>query len=570
MARKAKRKTKQGGFVDIGSLPQKDIDKMRRDLRKLLGDQIRQGRGSLDDAIAGVLEEMTLNHPTVAISPDSLIELLSGKFKEPLVQVDLGKRAIDRALRKLTDQAKFRQLSTMHKAGTVAGEVVTGLQKQLQTGIDLSFAFMQGLPGLMVDPVGWGKAWKQALQPMFGKIERDPISGKLKRRKGGFEMSERLQVEMQRDPMYQLALKAGVSFTDEVGPNINEEIFQGQFVQMLRDWDPQNTTSKIGKTVATGTGLRLYAELIGRSNEGYTHFLNNLRLSIFKKMATVGGKMSNDSNVLADAAALANILTGRGSGKIANFLSQKPAAALFYAPRFAWSTYQNAFMPVFVTPTMKSRRGQIASGAVWAKQITVAFGMMKAAKDMFGLKVEDDPRSPNFGTIEIEGRQIQLFKKLLEPYHIPMALYGGSFTAKDSNFNPHQEGTTKLAQYASGKSSPAVRLALQMLMGERYDKRLDQYVDMQYPRDIVPLAQEQLLPIAWQEMFDPKSDLFSWGAQMLGFENRTLDQKRPIAGMVSMRSDQKLKRGAVEKTRAEQLAEKAKRIPKMEPPFKLR
>jgi hypothetical protein len=339
---------------------------------------------------------------------------------------------------------------------------------------------------------------------------------------------------------------------------------------MLRDWDPQNTTSKIGKTVATGTGLRLYAELIGRSNEGYTHFLNNLRLSIFKKMATVGGKMSNDSNVLADAAALANILTGRGSGKIANFLSQKPAAALFYAPRFAWSTYQNAFMPVFVTPTMKSRRGQIASGAVWAKQITVAFGMMKAAKDMFGLKVEDDPRSPNFGTIEIEGRQIQLFKKLLEPYHIPMALYGGSFTAKDSNFNPHQEGTTKLAQYASGKSSPAVRLALQMLMGERYDKRLDQYVDMQYPRDIVPLAQEQLLPIAWQEMFDPKSDLFSWGAQMLGFENRTLDQKRPIAGMVSMRSDQKLKRGAVEKTRAEQLAEKAKRIPKMEPPFKLR
>jgi len=479
--------SKRAGAINVSNDVKKRLTTRATQLAKMY---LEEGASTLDDVLQAFQRDLP------QLDTDTVLGLLSQKYRTTLLESDVHKISVNRALATIRRRADFRQKSLLGKAADIAGESLIATQRGMQAGFDLSAFFMQGLPGGIAHPKTWATGLPEAFKPIVGKY-------------GAYN---EVVAKLQRDPAYKRAVKAGLSMTDVHGPvTVQEEIFMGNLVERLREWGAERP--------AWAKALTAYPEGLGRTNEAFAAFMNKQRMELFKKIA---GPMIDDPEGLKDAARLTNILTGRGDGKMASALSNKQFAMMFYAPRYMLSTFQNAALPLLL-PTFKTARGKRLAMEAWGKQAATLVGGLALAKQ-FGLQVDDDVRSADYGTIKLPGGQtVNLFRKIAEPVRLGAQLYGGKISSKDSYKEAgFYNGASVLGQFMLGKASPAARLASNQVFGERYDAAAGKSVpfDVRKGSDLSKTAQEMFIPLAWQQAMESEGDMSAFVAALLGLDVR--------------------------------------------------
>lgn len=490
-----KTKSKQVGGLDIPEGFEKRVSDKANALARVY---LEGGAQNLDDVLNRFAEDLP------DFDRDTVLGLLSGQYRKKLLESDVHKISVNRAMQKIRNKAEFERKTLYGKAASIAGDTILATQRGMQAGLDASFAFLQGLPGGIAAPSKWASSWKETLSPLTG----------------GQEGYRQTVAKLQRDPAYKRAVKAGVSFTDVDGPiTVQEEAFMGNLVERVRDWAKKEGANKIGKY-----SVGLYAEALGRSNEMYAAFLNKQRMELFKKFS--GGKL-DDSDTLRDAARLVNIVTGRGDGKMASALANKNFALAFYAPRYMLSTYQNAALP-FLLPTFKTGQGKAAAMSVWAKQAAAAYGSLEIAK-RFGLQVDDDLRSQDYGTIKLPGGQtVNVFKKIVEPVKIAAQMYGGQISTKDEYKEAgFYNGASVLGRYLLGKASPVGKVAINQTFGERFDgsKGMSEPFNLFTREGALATSKEAFVPLAWQQAAESEGDASAFITAFFGLDVKPQGKK---------------------------------------------
>ncbi len=480
---------REAGAIKI---PEGQYKTVNRYVTQLTKHYLNEGATSLDDVVSRMTKDLPF------LTEDDALAFLSGRYRERLLTSDVHKLMIDNALRTVRRGAEFRQKSVLGKSVVHLEDAVIATQRAAQAGSDFSFAGLQGLPGAIVSPSNWVKSWPRALTALA------------KGEKGYLETV----AELHRDPAYAYARKNGLKLTDAEGTFVSqEEIYKGNLIRLLR-----KSNVPLAKQAA---------ELMSRSEEAYSAFLNHQRIEMFKKF--VGGQWDNPG-ALKDAAALTNIMTGRGDGKVADFLSHKAFAYAFYAPRYAYSTFQNAALPLLLPFKFTSAQGRIAATSAWAKQTAAILGGLYVAKNLFGMEVETEWRSPNAGNITLpNGKQINLFHKITDPARFMSQLIGGSFTSKGDFQKAGFYNTAQaIGKYAQSKASPVARVAWNQINQSRFDYDTGKGVPFNIFRgeDARRTMKESFIPLAWQQGME-QGDVSGWLLSLLGVNTNPKEKRKP-------------------------------------------
>jgi hypothetical protein len=142
--------------------------------------------------------------------------------------------------------------------------------------------------------------------------------------------------------------------------------------------------------------------LVNNSQRAYVYFLNRLRADTFDAMAATLGKHGTITQVQAEGLSnFINVFTGRGNvgshGQALALLNQ-----LFFAPRYTLSRFQAlTLQPLFHA---KDPRVRMMIAGEYAKSLIgfgIMYGLVSTTLKQFGVKVEYDPRSSDFGKIRI-------------------------------------------------------------------------------------------------------------------------------------------------------------------------
>lgn len=504
------KRSKQTGALNIPAGSYARLNAKATQLAKLYMDE---GAAGLDDVIERMVKDVEF------LDEADVLSLLSGKYRAKKLKADVHELEIGWQLRKIRHDAVQRQKPLWKRGIETAADAVEASQRAFQTGIDMSFPFIQGLPSAMVSPTNWAKSFGANVQPLLHGTKG-----------ANWEMAV-----LKSDKAYPYAVKGKVAFLDAHGPTaLQEEIFRGNLVEWLRN-------VKIPVKAIRGLGIpgvTTWAELIGRSNEMFVAVANKVRMDLFKKF--VAGRWS-DPEALRDAGRLTNILTGRGDGALANALSHRAFAYVFYAPRYMYSVAQNAALPLLL-PTFKTWKGRGAAMAAWSKQAGVIYGSLKVA-EWFGAEVEDDWRSPNFGAITfkkgpLEGRQINLFRKVAEPARFFMQQIGGQFNAKGDYKEPSfYNNAYHAGKTGAGKAAPLARIGINSATGERFDFKEGQShpFSLMNPEDLKIAGKELFTPLSIQSAQQMDGDISGIVAAFFGIDLKPPGKGFPKAPSIPFR-----------------------------------
>jgi len=514
-------KNKQAGAVNIPPGAAKRLNSAVTRLSKLY---IEEGATSLNDVLARFKQDLPM------LSEDDVLGLLSGKYKEAVLQADIKRTGIDAAMRKVRAGAEWRQKTTFQKGIAIAADAIESFGRQIQTAGDLGGMMLQGLPSAFVSPTTFAKGWGQMGRAVANIEKGQPVAQveTLRRIFSGSQAHEKSAALLRSAPEHAFAKKAGVSFTDVDGAfSMQEEQIAGHLLAKLRE-----ARIPIGNVKVPIPGVGQAAGLLQRTNEGFADALNHTRQNLFKKF--VNGQWDSADH-MRDAARLANILTGRGDGKMAQALSNRNFAYVAYAPRFMLSTFQNAALPLLL-PTFKTGAGKTAALSAWSKQAAGVLGAVYAAKQLKEMGVEGydgeiDIRSKEFGTIYTPWGSFNLFKKITDPAQFVGQQIGGTISKKGDYYPPSlQNNASGLGYYASGKAAPVSRLGYQVAAGQRYND----------DGEVVPFniaskegALEALkglsLPISTQEAMRNDGDLSAWIFGLLNINYKPKSKVKQLA-----------------------------------------
>lgn len=454
--------SKQVGAIFV---PPSDMTKIAREVRALARSYMDDGATSLDDILTRFKNDIP------AISEEQALSFLSGEYRKALLEFNQARSMAQRQLNGIKRAAQWRIKGISSKAMSIAGDVINGGARALQTSMDFSAALLQGRKGLFIRPGSWFKAWGDA----FRAIGWTPAKTEAKMLK--------LQAEMEQHPIYAIARGAGLSLTDMGGAlSAQEELFR----------------SKVGK----------YVPGIVQSEAAYTAFLNKLRFDLFRKLARAA---PNDAAYLRDIAQMINIATGRGHGKVANILGSDVAGAIFYAPRYAWSGVQYAAL----TPLTKATtaRGRKEALKMYGAQLTSYIALTLLAKE-FGWDVETDLRSTDFGMVRMpNGHQFDLFGKEAEPLRLAARLLYGSVSKKGEYTKNTAFGAESFGDIMERKFAPWAGALNMARTGQVYDSRIGTRRDIEGWQDVA----SQYLPLSIQDIAAlPNKDLWSVILAILG------------------------------------------------------
>lgn len=454
--------SKQAGAIFV---PPSDMTKIAREVRALARSYMDDGATSLDDILTRFKNDIP------AISEEQALSFLSGEYRKALLEFNQARSMAQRQLNGIKRAAQWRIKGISSKAMSIAGDVINGGARALQTSMDFSAALLQGRKGLFIRPGSWFKAWGDA----FRAIGWTPAKTEAKMLK--------LQAEMEQHPIYAIARGAGLSLTDMGGAlSAQEELFR----------------SMVGK----------YVPGIVQSEAAYTAFLNKLRFDLFRKLARAA---PNDAAYLRDIAQMINIATGRGHGKVANILGSDVASAIFYAPRYAWSGVQYAAL----TPLTKATtaRGRKEALKMYGAQLTSYIALTLLAKE-FGWDVETDLRSTDFGMVRMpNGHQFDLFGKEAEPLRLAARLLYGSVSKKGEYTKNTAFGAESFGDIMERKFAPWAEALNMARTGQVYDSRIGTRRDIEGWQDVA----SQYLPLSIQDIAAlPNKDLWSVILAILG------------------------------------------------------
>jgi diguanylate cyclase (GGDEF)-like protein len=250
---------------------------------------------------------------------------------------------------------RFQNRTKLQKARDAAREALT-LPRQMMASFDLSATLFQGGLQSATHPIISAKALGESVRSFMSERRALEVDTALRNR-----------------PNAAAGDKAGLELTRLEGPlSTHEE-------QMRSNW--------AGKIPFIGKGIEA-------SNRAFTTFLNVQRALTFDKLTDA---MPDKSPEAQNAAAnFINVSTGRGYTP-AKFRSTMSAAAnVLWSPRLWLSRMQLLAGQPLYRGTAASRR---AIAGEYAKGL-IALGGVYSLAALAGGKIEDDPRSSNFGKIK--------------------------------------------------------------------------------------------------------------------------------------------------------------------------
>jgi hypothetical protein len=411
-------KSKQSGAVRI---PEGETEQVAKAVRMLVRSYEGQGLDNWDKVLGRLKSDLP------GIDEEQALWILSGKYKQAKLEADLAKRNVNRFMSDVNRDAKYRSKPAIMKALQFGVDALSTTQRSLQTTLDNSLALIQGKNVLMWKPGTWIKAVGKSLQAGF---RTNPI-----------EFARREMTKMENHPLYARAVKAKLGLSDVDGQFTKQEEF---FAGRLENHVPGIANSKAMATVMA----------------------NQMRFDLFRKLAAAG---PDTPEYLEDIATQINIVTGKGTGHIAELLGSKPAGLLSYAPRFYWASWQhNLGFPLF---TAKTAAGRGQALKMYGTQLAF-YGMAIKLAQEFGYDVELDPRSQNFGVAMAKdgSHSFDLFKKQAEPIRVGAQMIYGKFSKKgDFTKATDSYRAADLFDYAEQKSSPILRMTKMAVTGSTYD-----------------------------------------------------------------------------------------------------
>lgn len=477
---------KQAGVVRLGTIVTTEI---RDQLRKLAGSYRDMGHTTLES----MLEQFRKDLP--GTSDDVFLSALSSDFKRLRTEADLKRAHANRIMGDIGRHAAWRMKSVMQKAAHVAEGIPNTLQRGLLLSFDLSSGLLQGKVALLARPGSWIKAWGPTMRALFAKTGHPAIvDGKLRYIPSETDaVAAKLFHEVQQTPGYDRLVKAGFSPRELNGSFTAEEEF-------FRD----HQAIKIIPGIA-------------RSDSAFSAWLNAAYVDWGRKefaaadkyqkiAAKFGDKLFDAEAYDKDIAAMLNIASGRGHGKVAQWLGARPAGVLALAPRYAWSGVQFATgVPLFGA---KTTAGKLAAASMYTRVVATVYGATLAAKHLFGWDVDTDTRSDNFGMVTTpEGWRFDLYNKLTEFTRLPIKVFYGKVGDRGQYSAPGDFGFDPIDDYVSGRmiSSPLISDIRAAGSGQIFDPNEGRWRDAT-PEDLARFG----LPLSWQNV-----GTHPWYAQVL-------------------------------------------------------
>lgn len=436
--------TKKAGAVRMPDWTA-DGDKITAAMRGLVRSYADEGLKSWADVVKRIQQDLP------GMDENHIAAILNNNYRKVVTEAQVARLNANKFLADVTANAKWKQKSIPAKAGSVALQILNTIPRAAQTTLDDSLALIQGKNVLTWRPDIWAKSVGKSIIP-FTKRGLDPI-----------KHADESIAAIKGHEAYAEAVQSGLKLSETHGSVGRQEEFFAGFLE--------NKIPGIAHSKSAGTVL---------GNEMRWQLYLSLR-----KQAPVDAVQR--AAYLKDIAGQINIATGKGHGKIAEALRHHGGVA-GYAPGFTWSKWQHsAGVSLFGAKTAKGRE---MAFKMYASQAVAMVGLVKAS-ELFGGKVDLDPRSNGFGRVTFGDQTYDLFRTQGEAVRIVAQLFYGSISNKGNYAAPDKYGAKTLFDYAESKSSVLYRFIKMASTGQTYDDTTGEYRDvepMDYPKMYVPIS----------------------------------------------------------------------------------
>lgn len=455
-------KSKQAGAINI---PAGSTEQVAQGVRALVRTYAEDGAQDW----AGVMQRLQRDLP--GIEEDQALFILSGKYKTRKIEADVARSKAMAFQNEVKRDAEFRMKPIAAKLGDLGMQIGNTTQRTLQTTLDNSLALIQNKNALMWKPGTWFKGVGKSLQAM---AQKDPIN---------FARKEMSTIE--NDPLYAKAKQAKLALSEVDGPlNRQEEAMAG----MIENHIPGFSHSKAMATV------------LG----------NTIRFDLFRKLAAQAPKNAGAA-YYSDIARQINIITGKGTGRVAEMLGTREAGLVSYAPRYYLSKWQHILGVPIIKAETAAGRAQAAK--MYATQFAFYTAAIVTAEQVFGFKVDLDPRSSTFGvaTAKDGSYSFDLFAKQAEPVRVLAQLIYGRVSKKGNYAEPGLFGAFSPGDYIESKLSPLGRTIMMGSTGQTYDMMTDKRRKTQWAD-----YWQSFIPLSIKEMYKNKDKPGTFPASFMG------------------------------------------------------
>lgn len=465
-------KSKQTGAVEGTKL---DFD-LGSNLRVLAKTYIEDGAKTFDE----IVEKLG---GVTKLDRDQILYYLSASERKLKLEANIAKSKLTIQMNAVKRQALEARKPLIRKIGEEVLDGITTTQKVFGAGGEGSMALIQGRKLLMINPAAWTRGLWEGIKAV----------------KGGEEAVLKTLTEIESDLMFPRLKQAGYSPSEFGGPLGKQEEYLASRLLTHADKLP----GLAGKIVG--------ANPLTRAQIFSTAFMNKARYDSIKWLASFDPE---NPQFLKDVVMQVNILSGRGSGRVAESLSGQAFQNIAYAPRYYYSKVQyTAGQPLWGS---KTKGGKAVALAGYATHAAYIAGLMAVAKK-FGWEVDTDIRSTNFGYAKIGDQMIDFFGKEADIVKFAARMYYGSVSEK-GNFNaPGDYGNNEFERYITGKASPVLRTLYEKATGRLHEKEDGSW---------------EKLPLAWTDITSglvPMTyrDLYEQGTQ----SNSSKTQKWIVGGL---------------------------------------
>lgn len=426
-------RNRQRGAVDY--VISNDELKARSAVKKLAKELALNGVDDLDGILDGIRAQIGIHVPD-----EQLLPMIYEPYSKYKLQADVARIQANNALNDVKRAAEFRALPAQKKFGRAVLGTLNNVQRSFQAGADFSAPLIQGRKGLFANPVGWAKAYSPMFKAAFSK------------RANNVAIEELAKIE--QHPMYARAKAAGLELTTPGGRfTQQEEQFAGNIGQILEQLE-----SNTGLKRLIGAPVEGHLNVLQRTEDAYTTYMNSLRYDTFVKMAKA---MPDNPEYLKDIAGIVNVIYGRGTGELARVAGK--GGDILFAPRYLVSNLQYQLGVPFIGS--KTPLGKLKAAKVYAAHIAAVPSLMALAS-LAGWKVGNDPRSASFGKISKNGVTVDLAGKDTQFIRLASRVLGGKISGSGKYSPPsNYNAATEAGVFAQGKLAPLGRMISEAKFG---------------------------------------------------------------------------------------------------------
>jgi hypothetical protein len=412
--------------------------KARSAIKKIAKETALDGAETLDDVLNGIRAKIGVN-----VKDEDLLAMIYEPYSKYKLEADLALTKSRQALRDVQRAAEFRSKDALGKFSSVFLGTLNGTARAMQAGADFSAPLIQGRKGLFANPIGWVKAYAPMFKAVTGKRAE--------------EVALRELVKIEQHPMYGRAKAAGLELTQPGGVYTKqEENFMTNMELLLETLEKNKGLKRVA-----GSPLEGYLNIMVRSEDAFTTYMNALRYDTFIKMAKAA---PDDPEYLKDVANIVNIIYGRGSGKVAQ-AAGAIGGEFAFAPKYLVSNIQyQSGVPFWKATTPK---GKMQAARIYATHALAMKSILGLAA-LAGWKVNTDMRSSKGGTItspdgkdtyDLYGKDTQIIRLITQMAYGKMNMKG------DLTYPSNQESAKLIGAFVQGKFAPLPRAVSEMTFG---------------------------------------------------------------------------------------------------------